>query len=1000
MRAGLTLRATVAYAVLAVLVAGGFLVLAAEIQSLRTQQRSDATAAATLTASAALENSLLGLQTGARGYLITGQAAFLTPYRQALAAYPRQVSQLERLTTGDPAAHRRAAAIGQAIDGYVRNWTTPVIRRAATSLPAARRMVATGTGQLRVDGIQRQFGALNRQQRALVAAHQRSTGRTGTASLVFGLCCAVVSLALIALFGFSVRKYVARPVHRLAEGFIRLHRGELATRVPVSGVAEIRELTGGFNAMAASLEAQRDEMEQHSDEMQGQQIELENALDLVAEQKEQVQQRQRFSERLATKRGIEDVAAIFLREIADRADAQVGAVYVLNEQTGALTFRAGRGVRATDFAPTLAPGQGLAGRAVAEQRPVGGSYPETSLRLPGLTGDRAIRHEVHLPLRHRDQVLGVLSLGRSSDLAFTAGQIDGLAELTLSAALACAEALGLRRLEVVAAELQSVMDSTDEGIYRQDPGGRITFINRAALAQTGYTAAELLGQDAHQMFHHSHLDGTPYPASECPIRSRTTGAGTGTRVQGEVFWRKDGTSFPIDYSAFPILDGHETTGMVVTFRDVSEAKLAEQQRAVQYQAARVLAGAGSVRDALPRLLGLLCDPLGWQLSLVWQPADDGTVLRCVAAQARPGHADELTLASHDTVAPGQGTAGRAWQSRQPAGPRDGPPGGQPEGRPGGQPGGQPRAELAVPILRDGAVAAVVQLIGHQNPQLDGLAETIETVAAQFAQFAERKQSEAAASRIKDQFVATVSHELRTPLAAMDGWLHILLDEDPGPLNDEQRSFLGTVKRNSDRLMRLVGDLLLIGQMDAGRFTLELGDVDLAELITETVTLFGGPAAEKKIELTAAVPPAVPLRGDRLRLGQLLSNLVSNAVKFTPEGGQVRVSLTEDAGMCQVTVADTGVGIPPAERGRLFERFYRASTASGTAGSGLGLAISKAIAEAHGGSLRIVDSTGPGTTFLLTVPVTVPVTRPVTGPVTGPATGPVTGPATGPAGARL
>ncbi len=114
----------------------------------------------------------------------------------------------------------------------------------------------------------------------------------------------------------------------------------------------------------------------------------------------------------------------------------------------------------------------------------------------------------------------------------------------------------------------------------------------------------------------------------------------------------------------------------------------------------------------------------------------------------------------------------------------------------------------------------------------------------------------------------------------------------------------------------------------------------------------------------------PLRGDRLRLGQLLSNLVSNAVKFTPEGGQVSVTLTERDGICRVTVRDSGVGIPAAERDRLFERFYRASTASGTAGSGLGLAISRAIAEAHGGTLRLADSPGPGTTFVFAVPVRV------------------------------
>ena len=123
--------------------------------------------------------------------------------------------------------------------------------------------------------------------------------------------------------------------------------------------------------------------------------------------------------------------------------------------------------------------------------------------------------------------------------------------------------------------------------------------------------------------------------------------------------------------------------------------------------------------------------------------------------------------------------------------------------------------------------AVVQLLGPEQPRIDGLPETIETIAAQLSQYADRKRSDATAARMKDQFVSTVSHELRTPLAAMDGWLHILLDGEPGPLNEEQHRFLTTVKRNSDRLMRLVGDLLLIGQMDAGRFTLDMGDVDIA-----------------------------------------------------------------------------------------------------------------------------------------------------------------------------
>ena len=503
--------------------------------------------------------------------------------------------------------------------------------------------------------------------------------------------------------------------------------------------------------------------------------------------------------------------------------------------------------------------------------------------------------------------------------------------------------------------------------------------------------------------HHTHPDGSPYPAAECPLL-RAVYDNEGIRLSGEVFWRKDGSRFPVEASAYPIRDGGSVLGGVITFHDVSERRMAERQVAAQYQTARVLAEAESVREALPRVLELCCDQLGWQMSLVWVPGEDGRELRCLAAYARPGWEDHLALLSHETVTLGRGTAGRAWRSRQPVfvsglGDPVPPQGGAP-GRPAsrrpvpewpapgwpasgghGDQDGVPRGELGVPLIRDGEVTAVVQLLGPEQPRIDGLPETIETIAAQLSQYADRKRSDATAARMKDQFVSTVSHELRTPLAAMDGWLHILLDGEPGPLNEEQHRFLTTVKRNSDRLMRLVGDLLLIGQMDAGRFTLDMGDVDIVELVGETVALFEGAALEKRIALNADTGRPAMVLGDRLRLGQLLSNLVSNAVKFTPEGGQVGVQVREQDGTCQVEVTDSGIGIPAADRAHLFERFYRASTATGTAGSGLGLAISKAIAEAHGGTIRIADSSGSGTRVVVEIPLNVaagggdPVTQP-------------------------
>jgi signal transduction histidine kinase len=251
-------------------------------------------------------------------------------------------------------------------------------------------------------------------------------------------------------------------------------------------------------------------------------------------------------------------------------------------------------------------------------------------------------------------------------------------------------------------------------------------------------------------------------------------------------------------------------------------------------------------------------------------------------------------------------------------------------------------------------------------------QTIETIASQVAQYAHRRQAEDDAARMKDQFVATVSHELRTPLTAIDGWLHIVLGGEPGPLTADQRRFLTTVKENSDCLMRLVGDLLLIGQIDAGHLIAEPSDVDIAALATETAGTFAKLAADKGVGIAADAGSAVIVRGDGLRLSQLLGNLVSNAVKFTPQGGRVSLRVAEQGTSCLIEVADTGIGIPAAERDHLFERFYRGATARehGITGTGLGLAVCKAMAEAHQGTIRVADSDGGGTTFIVELPLAV------------------------------
>jgi signal transduction histidine kinase len=282
----------------------------------------------------------------------------------------------------------------------------------------------------------------------------------------------------------------------------------------------------------------------------------------------------------------------------------------------------------------------------------------------------------------------------------------------------------------------------------------------------------------------------------------------------------------------------------------------------------------------------------------------------------------------------------------------------------------------VPILR--RVTAAVEV---RNEQLVEQATRLEQ-SLSFAQEAQAEAENARSTlsdqnrrlveldRLKDEFLSLVSHELRTPLTSIRGYLDLVLDEEAGELNPEQRRFLKAVERNSGRLLRLVGDLLFVAQADAGRLTLERAKVDVAALAADCVEAARPVADQRTIDLQLATVPVPALVGDRGRLAQVLDNLVSNALKFTPEGGrvEVRTSTTDDC--VYLEVEDSGIGIPAAEQPRLFERFFRAASATEQAipGTGLGLAIVKAIVEAHAGRIEVVSAPGKGTTFRVELPL--------------------------------
>jgi signal transduction histidine kinase len=222
-------------------------------------------------------------------------------------------------------------------------------------------------------------------------------------------------------------------------------------------------------------------------------------------------------------------------------------------------------------------------------------------------------------------------------------------------------------------------------------------------------------------------------------------------------------------------------------------------------------------------------------------------------------------------------------------------------------------------------------------------------------------------RMKDEFIALVSHELRTPLTSIVGYLELL--DDPG-LSEEQRSFTAIIHRNATRLLRLVGDLLFLADPGAGKLKIEPGEADLAELVRQALDA-ARPAAERKqitLVFSAGSVPAVPCDGGRV--AQLLDNLLSNALKFTPERGHITVSLDTEGHSALLSVADDGMGISAQEQERVFERFFRTELATSRAvqGTGLGLAICKAIVDSHSGTISVESPPSGGTTFRVRLPL--------------------------------
>jgi signal transduction histidine kinase len=250
-----------------------------------------------------------------------------------------------------------------------------------------------------------------------------------------------------------------------------------------------------------------------------------------------------------------------------------------------------------------------------------------------------------------------------------------------------------------------------------------------------------------------------------------------------------------------------------------------------------------------------------------------------------------------------------------------------------------------------------------------IAERTGELTAINAELESRNREVERATRLKSEFLARMSHELRTPMNAIMGFSDLLAEEAEGPLSDAYKTFVRHIRNGASHLLALIDDVLDLSKIEAGHIELRPEKFRAADAIEEVLPVVKPLAQLKSIRIESRLDDTVLILADRTRFKQILYNLLSNSVKFTPEGGRVWIESVPVDGRLALTVGDTGMGIPAAEQQAIFEEFYQVGTTTKGVkeGTGLGLAITKRLVELHGGKIGVVSEPGRGSRFTFTLP---------------------------------
>lgn len=544
-----------------------------------------------------------------------------------------------------------------------------------------------------------------------------------------------------------------------------------------------------------------------------------------------------------------------------------------------------------------------------------------------------------------------------------------------------------RALKESQEHLQAVFDSAGDGLYVMGADACCTYLNPIGATMLEYEVNELVGRPLHDIIHHTHTDGRHHPVRECPIYLASSD-GTPSRVDDDVFWRKDGSPVPVTYSVAPIMVDGKPAGAVVTFRDISEFKQSEKRMAAllatEQQRGAVLAQIAkasknmSVMLSLDSIARILTEEaramLGAHQAVTSLSVSDDWAQAINAVSLSEKYAN---YRSYSPKPDGSGIYAEVCRTNRPMRLTQQELEAHPAWRGFGKHAKDHpamRGWLAVPLIGHGGKnLGLVQLSdkfdGEFTDQDEAILVQLAAIAAVGIENARLYEQVREQDRRKDEFLATLAHELRNPLAPIRTGLSLL---KVAPTIEATVKTREIMERQVSHMVDLIDDLLDVSRITSGKVQLKKERIDICTIL-DTALELSRPLIEENRHLivVSSIKEPLVVDGDPTRMAQIVSNLLNNAAKYTPKGGRIELSAKHEGRDVVIQVQDNGVGLTAEALPRVFEWFSQVGKTldRSQGGLGIGLALVKRLVEMHDGQVMAQsEGLGCGSTFTIRLPI--------------------------------